>query len=227
MIYTEINSYISSQYLGYKETISEISKSSGGKILVKDHRKIYNFDSIVDELCAKNKPASADGLLIGDKCILFIEFKTGFKKKITEKSFDQSKLLCPYDENKICEPYGKILLKKHKLERHELLDSIHLKAVESYIMLEKQLLPHGAKLKGTNIKLMYCVVIDDYNDSEEDMLYDMTNKKSEDNIITSVKQSLRRYKGCYDANQNSYYYDDIKVFSPYEMICYLDSIAYK
>ena len=229
MITKDIGSYISTECKDSLKSITKLSKSKGNVSLVLDERKLYDYDEITEKLHNYIKcPASADSVLIKGKLVAFIEFKSGFKKRITKKNFQLDKLTCPYDKKKewVCKEYGKLLLDKLELESRELLDSIKMKAIESYITLEKKIIPLCEDITSKKkIRLSYWVVVD-YEDSAIDMLEDTLAElgeiSSEDNPISDIKNSLGRFVGQRDVDNQSYYYDEVEVFTPEEFLKQLD-----
>lgn len=227
MIQKNLYSYITSTFSTDLEPISTLSKSTKGKVLVKDERFLYNFDEITKKAYNNVKtPSSADALLITNNIILLTEFKSGFKRKISKETIDYSKLTCPDDKTKTCKDYANLLISKGKLETNELLDSLKFKAIESYMTLDKKILPLCANYSNNvHIKVIFCVVIDDYIDSMEDTLSELANKPSSSNTLTNIKSSLSRFVKLKTSDDKDYFYDEIKVFSPYEYIQYLNQIS--
>ena len=223
MIEKDLYTYITDAYQEDLEPISSLSKSTNGDILVNDNRYLYNFDKITEKAYNHIKtPSSADSLLVTDKIVLLTEFKSGFKRRISRETIDYSKLTCPDDATKVCKDYGKLLIQKGKLETGELLDSIKFKAIESYVTLEKKLFPLCSTLSHNNkLRIIFCVVIDDYVDSMEDSLLELANESSSSNTFTNIKSSLSRFVNIKTHDNEDFYYDEIKVLSPYEYQQYL------
>lgn len=212
MITKDIKSYLANNYTDYLETITEMSKSDNGKVLVNDERKLYNFDKITKVLYETKTPESADSIYASNKKIFFVEYKSGFKKRITKDNFDKKLMSCYEDDEKYCEAYEKLFFKNQKHEDKILRNSVQFKAVESYMTFMEEI----DSMSEEDVKqksLIYCVVVDDYVDNMEDILNDLAKKSSDTNTITSLRQSLSRF--C-KTDKKDYYYDDIKVFSPYE-----------
>lgn len=225
MIQKDLCNYITSEFSDYLEPISLLSKSTEGKVLVKDERKLYNFDKITEKVYNNLKvPSSADALFATSKELLFTEFKSGFKRKISEETIDYNKLTCPDDNTKICKDYAKLLIDKGKLETKELLDSLKFKAIESFVTLEKKLFAFcpASVPENKHIKVIFCVVIDDYIDSMEDTLTELADKPSASNTLTNVRASLSRFVGLKTSDGQDYFYDEIKVLSPYEYTQYIN-----
>lgn len=212
MITKDIKSYLINNYPNYLEAITDMSKSDNDKVLVNDERKLYNFDKITKELYEAKTPESADSIYASDKNVFFVEYKSGFKKKITKDNFDKKQMSCYEDDEKYCEAYGELFFKNQKNEDKILRNSVQFKAVESYMTFMEEI--ESKSEEDTKQKsLIYCVVVDDYVDNMEDILNGLAKKSSETNTITSLRQSLSRF--C-KTEKKGYYYDDVKVFSPYE-----------
>lgn len=223
MISKDLYSYITNAFVDDLESISVLSRSTQGKVLVDDSRKLYNFDKITEHVYNNIKvPSSADSLLVTNKIVLLTEFKSGFKRKISKESIDYTKLTCPSDETKICSDYGDLLIEKGKLETEELIDSIKFKAIESYITLEKMLFPLCGS-SSRKLRIVFCVVIDDYVDNMEDSLLELAEATSSNNTYTSVKESLSRLVNVKTQDMEDLYYDEVKVLSPYEYKMYISS----
>lgn len=67
MITKDIKSYLASNYSDYRKTVSELSRSDEGKVLVKDERKLYCFDDITEALYPQKTPDSADAVYATNK----------------------------------------------------------------------------------------------------------------------------------------------------------------
>lgn len=216
MITKDIESYLASNYSDYRKTVSELSRSDEGKVLVKDERKLYCFDDITEALYPQKTPDSVDAVYATNKKVFFVEYKSGFKKKISKSNFNKKLMSCYDDEEKYCEAYAKLFFKNQKNEDEILRHSIHFKAVESYITFIKEIIPKCEEDESQRSKLLiYCVVIDDYVENMEDILNDLAKKSSETNTMESIRKSLSRFR---KAENKDYYYDDIKVLSPHEFI---------
>lgn len=223
MIQKDVCKYVASLYKdNYMESITLLSKPNNGKSLVEDERCEYNFDNITKAIYSnRDVPASADALFVSDKIVLFTEFKTGFKRKITYDNLDYSKLSCPKFPNITCDEYGKLLIDKSKLEVSELLDSLKFKAIESYITLEKYILPHCLDISEKRQRVVFCVVIDDVVDDLEDGLLELSNEISENNSFSNVKSSLERFVSVPLNDDDSFFYDEVIVKSPYDYKKYI------
>lgn len=209
-----IQTYFEEHFRAFEKPVSEISKSHNStEPRVNSDIAMYNFDGISATISPKPGFRSADALRFRRKRIELIEFKSGFSRMITRENWDPKQCLCPNDEQTECIPYKDKFLRIAELELHELRDSIKYKALESYVTLDKLILPRFSL--GTHIAIDYIVVIDgNSNDQYESILADaaqMHNQKS--NQIASLKSSLSRFVGCKDANGSPYYYDRIFVYT--------------
>jgi len=173
---------------------------------------MYDFDGICDSIFPKGrKPTSADGIDIDPRVVRFVEFKSGFQKKITKYNFDQEKACCE-KTGEYCEDYWNLFFKNRSEETAELIASIRFKALESYLTLEKQFLPHCQDSEKP-VKLIFVVVIDgDPVDGLEDDLAELAGQKSgTNNILSTIRNSLSRLVNVQDAQGNIYCYDAIEV----------------
>ena len=79
-------------------------------------------------------------------------------------------------------------------------------------------------MNDVHLRVIFCVVVDDYIDSMEDTLTELASKPSSTNTFSRVKSSLSRFVHLKTSDNKDYYYDEIKVLSPYEYKKYLNSI---
>lgn len=216
MITKDVQAYAISNWGNFLSPITELSKSDKGISLVQSPVQLYNFDGICKSLFAQGKvPTSADGLEFSGRTVEFVEFKSGFKQRITKHNFDPAQGQCPDPHvNRVCEDYWKLFFKNQKANIRVLTSSIRSKAIESYVTLEKQVLP-CCQDAGTSIQLKLVVVIDeDEIDSMEDTYSELAgNTDIEDNHFSAIRNALRRLVNQCDANGNAYFYDCIEVLS--------------
>ena len=198
MITKDIAAYANKNWAFYRKSAAELSKNNKGKPLVDDKTLMYCFDKITDSLFSKDcKPASADALhMQKNGVVLLIEFKRGFD------------ISAPRDSK----------------ERDILNKSLQIKALESYLTLEKKIFPlcnDFADRKERRLK--YWVVVDTgpTNDTQT-MLANISGKgESRQNPLKSIEQALRRFRNQRDATGQSYLYDEIKAISYREFSRYL------
>lgn len=229
MIKKDFGKYLYENFSESLSTINEVSKDSNSKIsLVENGAQVFNFDTITQNLYINSSciPTSVDAISIKGKDINFIEFKTGFKKKITKENRDKKKAKCD-KINEICEEYWEIFFKKQNIESDELITSIKFKSIESYITFEKMLLP---KCMESEVKynLNLVIVIDEDNvENMEDTLLSLSSNPShleKNNVYARIKKSLNRVKLQKDVNNQDYYYDKVDVYSAYEFHRLLENI---
>lgn len=216
MITKDVQAYAISNWGDFLSPVTELSKNDKGVSLVQSPVQLYNFDGICKSLFAQgNAPTSADGLEFSGRTVEFVEFKSGFKQRITKHNFDPVQGQCPDPNvNRVCEDYWKLFFKNQKTNIRVLTSSIRHKAVESYVTLEKQVLPR-CQDAGTSIPLKLVVVIDeDEIDSMEDTYSELAGSTdAEDNHFSAIRNALRRLVNQRDANGNAYFYDRIEVLS--------------
>ena len=221
MITKDVQAYAIGNWGSFLSPITELSRSNTGVSLVQSSVELYNFDDICKSIFAHGKvPTSADGLGFTDKAVELVEYKSGFKQRITKHNFDPAKGRCPDPSvDRVCEDYWKLFFKNQRTNIDELISSIRNKAVESYITLEKQVFPR-CQDAGRPIQLKLVVVIDeDEIDSIEDTYSglagnsDEDNTAAKDNHFSSIRSALRRLVKQHDAEGNDYYYDTVDVIS--------------
>ncbi len=210
-----IQEYAKTNWKEYAQPFTEISKNSYTKTpLVKDDTIAYNFDLICKSIFSEDKtPASADGLSIYSHYIELVEFKTGFKQRITKENFDIQKGQCE-ETGKVCDLYWKLFFDNQKRKIKELISSIRLKAIESYITLEKHLFPLCIDdINSMNIHLTI-VIDEDGIDEMEDTLAELSGSETNgENIYQDIRRSLSRLHKTADAKGKPYYYDNIDIIS--------------
>ena len=216
MITKDVQAYASSNWGNYLSPITELSKNNNGVSLVQSPVELYNFDDISKSLFAQGKvPTSADGLDINGRTVELVEYKSGFKQRITKHNFDPAKGRCPDPTvNRVCEDYWKLFFKNQQTNISELISSIRNKAVESYVTLEKQVFPL-CQDTGRSMQLKLVVVIDeDEIDNMEDTYSELAgNTDAKNNYFSAIKSALRRLVNLHDADGNAYFYDCIEVLS--------------
>lgn len=213
----DLRFYAASSWDKYCASVSEASKNDNGKALVESDIYVYNFDNIVRDIFqSSDHPCSADAITFEDNIIRLIEFKSGFRQKITKSTFD-SKIGTCEKSGEVCTDYWGIFWENQDRKIAQLIDSIRLKAIESYIILEKKIFPCCKNTDSRN-KISLTVVIDeDGADGIEAVLADAAGKEpNTNNSIISIKQSLRRLKNQKDANGGDYFYDEINICSASE-----------
>lgn len=207
-----IQNYLQENFYDCLEAVSEIAKSNGCQpSLIQSSQLMFNFDKINQRIYPENSCfCSADALFFRQDCIEVIEFKTGFRRRITKQNWKPEKAQCDHLKG-VCEDYWGLFWKLEEREKHILIDSIKDKAVESYVTLEKHILHH--RTGDTVVPLRYIAVID--GESMED--YENTLSElsimnaTPSNSIHQVKAALSKLRKCKDCEGIGYYYDDIMV----------------
>ena len=227
MLTKDLLSYAETNWNNFKATVSVISENDHTHDpLVPGDTLLFHFDKISEALYPQGKaPTSADGLEVTSQGVEFIEFKSGFKRKITKNSFDKKQGWCE-DGKKVCAWYWDLFFKEQEKEIAELIASIRFKAIESYVTLEKLVLPK-CQQSGVHIPLKFVVVIDeDGIDSMEDTLAGLAGEDEVNgNHFSAIRSALRRLTGQLDTDGNTYYYDGIEVFSARDFSNHLSLLA--
>ena len=195
----------------FLKPLKELSKGSNG-YLVNSEEMGYNFDEISKDLLGESKLKSADSIVIKKDVIYFIEFKTGFEKKIYIKNFDYSLWKCE-QTGEYCKNGLEYLKKYHESILNEMRLSIHLKLIESFFILDKFIIPScGNKVK--SYKLKFIAVIDGVNnaplDTLESGLNSLSKIESKNNFLDDFKKSLKKYI-IKDSKNNNLLYDEVNV----------------
>lgn len=225
----DVENYVTANWGQHQETVTELSKEQKkGTSLVLADTQMYNFDKITKDIYATKKnamPTSADALTFSKKHILFVEFKSGFKKKVKKNALDKERAKCEKIDD-ICSDYWKVFFKNQEAETIGLINSLQMKAADSYITLEKQILP---ECKGDNSRVLvdlWVIIDEDEIDYMEDTLASLAQKPTgeENNIFERIRKALSRYLRQQDANGKRYYYESIHVLSARDYENYLKTI---
>ena len=214
MITGDLYQYAQENWSQYRASVTELSKNNKQKALVESDTELFNFDEICRALFPQDGlPASVDAIAFTEKEVTLIEFKTGFHRKTTKRSFPLEKCRCPEDNGKICKVYWELFFKEQKQEVDALISSVRLKAIESYLALEKKILPKCPPADQA-MPIRYIVVIDEEAvDSMEDTLAVLSGQEAQDNHFSEIRRALKRLNHQSDANGNGYYYNNITVLS--------------
>ena len=199
----------------YFESISVLSKAQkdnpASVPLVDSNEKLYDFDELTKILSGRHLlPSSVDGMIVSNNIVYFIEFKQGFKKKITKENFDKEKMTCKDDKTFFCHFYKDVFFENKRLETEDLKSNLLLKAAESYTLFEKNILPQ-CNATGKKIKLNLIVVMD--GNADEELEFE-SGGKQQSNIFYSVQESLKSHFSLQkDQSGHDFYYDRIEVYS--------------
>lgn len=106
--------------------------------------------------------------------------------------------------------------------RESINQTLRMKAIESYITLEKKIF-QGCRPFDQAFRLQFCVVIDeDSVDGMEETLAELSGRsETTGNPYASIKASLKRYINCRDCSGTPYFYDEVKVLSVTDFENYL------
>lgn len=227
MIQKNVEKYASENWGTYRKTITECSKPSekSNPILECDDT-IYCFDDICKSMYEeKNLPASVDGINFEKNEIQFIEFKTGFKDKITREGYAKSELAICERTGEICEWYWGEFFKRRDKEKEELISSLKIKALDTYLIFDKRIFPSCDDYPAKKVNLRLIIVLDvDPLENMEETLEELAGKEaSNENWVRKVKQSLKRFLREKDAQGQDYLYDCVEVYSVQEYYKFLSA----
>lgn len=118
----DVKNYADENWNQYLESITELSKEQKGNALVTSDRQMYNFDKIIKENLRKKIKWCANVcrcISVFKKHIQFVEFKSGFKKKITKNTMDKEKAKCD-KTNAFCNDYWNLFFKNSRDRDHRI-----------------------------------------------------------------------------------------------------------
>lgn len=213
----DLHTYAVANWTPFIKTITAISDSGDGiSPLVESELEIYHFDEICKSLFReKYTPTSADGIAVTKQYVELIEFKSGFKQKITKHNFNREKWYCEI-ARKECKLGGDLFLENQGHKNKELITNLRFKAIESYITLDQYILPYCTEAEPkASLSIRLTVVIDgDEVDGMEDTLAGLAGTEdASDSCLASVRKSLKRLEKLCDRKGVTYYYDSIAVMS--------------
>ena len=208
--------YALTHWADHEISVTNASKSGSGVPLVESEHVLYHFDAICASMFeGQDSSTSADGLQVEARKIDFVEFKSGFKQKVTKEKFDPAQGACPKTKE-VCSDYWDLFWENQDRKIKELISSIRIKAIESYILLEKHFFPMCESLEGSaNAKVNFVVVVDeDGVEGIEDTLAELAGTEPDTgNHLISIRQSLKRLVNRQDTAGLPYFYDKIEVLS--------------
>ena len=123
-----------------KKTYTELSASQNKSLIQSSKCEAYDFDEITEYIFPQNKPSSADAILLDKNRIYFIEFKSGFHRKMSRTSFDRTQCRCEKIDD-ICDDYANLMKRNLENIESELKSNLFQKTAESRWTLEYHLLP--------------------------------------------------------------------------------------
>jgi len=219
-IKTNLFSFATENWGDYLTTITEVSKRGDNNPLVVSEEKVYDFDKICENIFSRkdNLPSSVDCVRVSVKSIEFIEFKSGFKQRITKENFKPELTYCDRVPNgHICPHFSKLFFRNQELKTKDLIHSIVKKAFDTYCLLEKQILPLCDVMEeGIEYKVKLIIVIDeDSIEAYEKTLAELSSlhENQSDNIFEKISGSLKGYRKMTDVSGVPYFYDQIDVVS--------------
>lgn len=141
MTISELEAYFNQNWneKEFRGTVTKLSKSDKGTSLVKSNFEMFNFDAIIRSIYKSDEPSSADAIFFSKGNLHLVEFKTGFYQKVRKRRSDFNEEIAKCKHlGAICDDYWKQFTERQDKEIEILLDSLKLKAIETYIFLEKK-----------------------------------------------------------------------------------------
>lgn len=174
----------------------ELSANSKGSLIESEKEEAYDFDEITEYIFPKNKPTSADAILIKNRNIFLIEFKSGFERKLSVENIASKECQCE-ETGHACEKYSVLLKGNLKNIERELKANLFQKAAESRWVLEYHLLPEVLKeSEHTEFRVSYIIVTDKVKenpvDAMEQILDESANIHRKDNFYERMEASVKR-----------------------------------
>ena len=180
----------------YLKPVSELSASDNGEPLVQSQVKMFGFDGIVNDLfVGKEKPKTADALYFRygkNKALYLIEFKRGLFSLLTKENRTKDEA------------------KKADEKFEEMKSSVRMKALESYVTLERAFFPFCKDAVDNGTRLFFWLVIDSGPISG---MEHMLSLKKFPKPPPQIGDALRRFQQSMtvDGNSKPYIYDCIEV----------------
>lgn len=205
-----IQSYLEGKYADTKKSITELSKNDDGKALVKHTNCMYCFDEISASIHGDdNVPTSTDAIFCQGNTIYLVEFKTGFKRRITRENFNNAYAACEHTPNVTCEHFKELIIKVGDLEQEILKDSLKMKALESYMTLEKWIFKE-CNLERNRVAINLIFV----TDAPSDDIMMPSSSTSTNASLQFLEDSLSRFRIKKDFQKKKHLYDTVQVLSP-------------
>ena len=91
-----------------KKTYTELSASQNKSLIQSSKCEADDFDEITEYIFPQNKPSSADAILLDRNRVYFVEFKSGFHRKMSRTNFDRTQCRCEkIDDRRYGSNYGR------------------------------------------------------------------------------------------------------------------------
>lgn len=228
MINKNVEQYFSNEWSNYYKEVTETSKIDDKNSLIVAKNKEYKFDDIVKEIFVDNEcPKSVDAVRFTDESCFFVEYKSGFRDKITVQNLRRP-VECRQHPETLCTEFYEFYGDARNKAKGALIFALEMKAIESYVFLQQCILPLIVE-SGDKIPLILHIVID--IDPVERMIEIqkgvLTKKESKNINIEKINDSLRRLKNCFKPSNDDYYFDEVKVWSSSEYGIYLSNLLNK
>ena len=215
MIKKDLDSHLRTNFSAHKKTLTDLSmRANGDTSLVIDNSILYDFDKISQSFYSPNNyPASADCINATGKEVVLIEFKSGFKQKITKDSIQKDKFSCTevQDRDFYCQSYWNLFFKNQKNERKILINSIIFKAIDSYFTLKKHMICKCESIEKKIPINLFIVIDEDPINSMIDALGGFP-KNQKNTSFVEISEALKRVD-LITNSENDPIYNRVKVMS--------------
>lgn len=199
-----------------KKTYTELSASQNKSLIQSSKCEAYDFDEITEYIFLQNKPSSADAILLDRNRVYFVEFKSGFHRKMSRTNFDRTQCRCEKIDD-ICDDYAKLMKRNLENIESELKANLFQKTAESRWTLEYHLLPEAYKnTTHPDLQIFYIIVTDkvkeDPIDAMGQIMDDLAKIHNEDNFYERMEQSVKHLY-CESRYRKKAFYDKVEVYS--------------
>lgn len=182
--------------------------------LVHNETLAYDYETCVGQLFQRNALKMVDAVYVKNNTIYFIEFKGGFDLNIRLDNFDMNRWYCN-DAKRKCKQAAEIFMENQDHKISELIASVNGKLVETYVTINKLILPMCAT-GDYSFRTVYVVVVDEISQplgAIEETLNALSGKGMNTiNPISKLKDSTRKYS-ISDAQGVPVFFDKIDVLN--------------
>lgn len=176
--------------------------------------KMYSYDDIMGKICTAcgyPKFHSLDAIYFKPKSIECIEFKQGFRSKISK--YDPAQAICEHT-GKECPDQKDFLKKRRKAEIKSNIAELRFKAVESYLIFEHEIFPDSDDADWP-MRVNLTVVVDfDPIEEEIDAYSDVRGSQGSQDVRElkkHIQDNMNFYGPHKGTDDREYLYDHVEV----------------
>ena len=153
-------------------------------------------------------------------CLNFIEFKAPDKEVLEGKGLDSAP--CAKDGSVQCEDLRRIKSRLVKMTRAEITTSARLKAIESWLLVNNELLKEGSSLADSDSKCCFRFVVGEPLDVASSLNRALAGRSDdeEERLCESVRKGLSLYRKTMSKGGNLFY-DNVHCLTPDNFIKYV------